>query len=233
MAADDPPTPVNHKAFGITNIKSYIPLILDLEKLNYDAWREIFTTHCIGFDVIKHIDSTYDVPQTTPTDPEWTKLDSIVKLWIYGSITQALLQMVLKKDTTARQVWLSIEKLFRDNKDAKAIQLDSELRNITMGDLSVTAYCSKISGLADLLQNLDPESTVPDKHLVIYTINGLSSRFDYVASIIRHRTPYRPSWRLVQCYCLRNNEWLTLDHLRSHQSYGPFVVPRNPPRGQQ
>lgn len=44
-----------HKAFNITNIKASVPLILGLKWLNYDAWRELFTTHCMGFD-IDHID---------------------------------------------------------------------------------------------------------------------------------------------------------------------------------
>jgi len=178
-----------HKAFGITNIKSHIPLTLDLDRLNYDSWRELFYTHCEGYDVNDHIDGTHDAPATSPTENEWKKVDSIVKMWLYSTISQALLQMVLKKDAMARQVWLNLEKLFRDNKDARSMQLESELRSITMGDLSVLAYCSKIKKIADLLENLDSDSKVSDKHLVIHTINGLSPRFDYVASIIRHRSP--------------------------------------------
>ncbi|XP_024966046.1 uncharacterized protein LOC112506265 [Cynara cardunculus var. scolymus] len=151
----DNQTPPN-KVFSITNIKTYIPLILELKRLNYDAWRELFSTHCIAFDVINHIyDST-----PKPTDAEWKKVDSIVKLWIYGYISQSLLQMVLKKDSTALHVWNNLETLFRDIKDAKSMQIDSELRKIVMGDLSVTAYYTKIKGLADLLANLDPDNTL-------------------------------------------------------------------------
>lgn len=98
--------------------------------------------------------------------------------------------MILKRATYTRQVWLTIERLFRDNKDSRAIQLDTELRNLSMGDLSVTAYFKKIKSIADLLENLDPQAKVPDKNLVIYAINGLSSRFNNVAGIIRHRIPF-------------------------------------------
>ncbi|KAI3719964.1 hypothetical protein L6452_20870 [Arctium lappa] len=97
--------------------------------------------------------------------------------------------MVLKKDSTAIQVWNNLETLFRDNKDAKSVQINSELRNIVMGDLSITAYCTKIKALVDLFANLDPDSAIPDKHLLIYTINGLSSKFDSVTNIIRYRSP--------------------------------------------
>ena len=108
-------------------------------------------THCIGFDVLDHIEETYDAPAIKPTDPHQKKIELIVKLWIYGTISQSLLQMVLKKDSSARQVWVSLEQLFHDNKDAKAFQLDNELRNISIGDLPVTNYCTRIKTMASLL----------------------------------------------------------------------------------
>lgn len=73
--------------------------------------------------------------------------------------------------------------LFHSNKDSKTIQYDSQLRNLTMGSSTITQYCNKIQTLADLLENLDAE--VSEKNLVIYTINGLSSKFNHVASLIR------------------------------------------------
>ena len=66
MTTTNPPP---HKAFGITNIKTYVPLILDLEQLNYDQWRELFSTHCVGFDVVDHIDDS----GPKPTDTEWKR----------------------------------------------------------------------------------------------------------------------------------------------------------------
>ncbi|GJS30313.1 ribonuclease H-like domain-containing protein [Tanacetum coccineum] len=51
MAVEDfttppPPPPINmEKPFDVANIKAHVPLTLDLEQLNYDAWSELFTTH--------------------------------------------------------------------------------------------------------------------------------------------------------------------------------------------
>ncbi|KAJ9552722.1 hypothetical protein OSB04_016767 [Centaurea solstitialis] len=120
--------------------------------------------------------------------------------------------MVLKKDSTALQVWNNLETLFRDNKDAKSMQIDSKLRNVTMGDLTVTAYCTKIKALADLLANLDPASTIPDKHLVIYTINGLSSKFDFVANIIRYRSPL-PTFKEIRSMLLMEEQRMSSPRL--------------------
>ena len=172
------------KLYGIANIKAYIPLVLDLDELNYDAWRELFQTHCVGFKVIDHIDGSVD---GRPDDRDWSNLDSIVKMWIYGTISKSLLTMILKKNVIARDVWLHLEALFRDNKDARAIQIDNELHNIQIGDCSITDYCKHIKALADLLDNID--NTVPEKNLVSYMINGLSTNFENVATIIRHKKP--------------------------------------------
>lgn len=76
-------TKPNNKIYGITNIKSYVPLILDLDRLNYDAWKELFKTHCIGYKVFNHLE---DVP-TFITDQEWETIDNIVKQWLYASLS--------------------------------------------------------------------------------------------------------------------------------------------------
>lgn len=71
------------KIFGITNIKSYVPLLLNLDRMNYDAWKESIKTHCIGYSVYGHLDGT-----TLKVDnPQWETVDNIVKQWIYGTLT--------------------------------------------------------------------------------------------------------------------------------------------------
>ncbi|CAH1420858.1 unnamed protein product [Lactuca virosa] len=70
--------------------------------------------------------------------------------------------MILKKTCTAAEIWEDLEALFHSNKDAKALQLDLELQNITL---------------------------VPEKNLVMYAVNGLSRKFDHVAGIICHSRP--------------------------------------------
>lgn len=71
------------------------------------------------------------------------------------------------------------------NYDARSIQLDTQLRTISLGDMSIDEYCNKIKSIADLLENID--APVSNRHLVTYTLNGLSSKFDHVASVIRYR----------------------------------------------
>ncbi|CAA7055237.1 unnamed protein product [Microthlaspi erraticum] len=160
------------RAFGVTNIKSHIPLILDLDDHNYDAWRELFLTHCLTFDVLGHLDGTL-VPNGV-NDLPWLKCDGLVKLWIYGTIAQPLFRSSFAPGGTARDVWIRIENQFRNNKEARAIQLDNELRTTEIGDQTIQQYCQKLKSLSDRVANVD--APVTDRMLVTYLLNGLNEK---------------------------------------------------------
>lgn len=73
---DNLPPPPLHKAYSVANIKSHVPLQLNLDQLNHGIWSEIFSNHCKGFDVLDHIDETYVPTEAHPdaclsVDPEW------------------------------------------------------------------------------------------------------------------------------------------------------------------
>nr|GEX83667.1 hybrid signal transduction histidine kinase M [Tanacetum cinerariifolium] len=76
---------------------------------------------------------------------------------------------------------------FYDNKDARAINLDNELRSVKIGKMSVNEYCTKIKSMNNRLKNLDCD--VSEKNVVIYAVNGLDSCFATLVEIIRHREP--------------------------------------------
>lgn len=58
---------------------------------------------------------------------------------------QPLLTMVLKSGSTANNIWVAHESLFRDNKDARSIKLENELHNMTLRDRSINEYCQRIT----------------------------------------------------------------------------------------
>lgn len=174
------------RAFGVTNIKTHIPIILDLDVFNYDAWRELFLTHCLAFDVLGHVDGTA-IP-TEDDDIAWKKRDGLVKLWIYGTLTHPLFKSTFKVGGTARDIWLRIENQFRNNKEARAIQLDNDLRTKEIGDMTIHDYSQSLQAIADLLANVDAQ--LNDKTLVMYLLNGLNDKFDHIINVIKHHKPF-------------------------------------------
>ncbi|PWA85513.1 hypothetical protein CTI12_AA150130 [Artemisia annua] len=65
--------------------------------------------------------------------------------------------------------------------------------------MSINEYCTKIKSLADPLKNLG--SLVSDNNLVTYAVNGLDSRYQTIAKIIRHREPL-PSFETTRSMLL-------------------------------
>ncbi|XP_010445253.1 PREDICTED: uncharacterized protein LOC104727890 [Camelina sativa] len=162
-----PPALTIDRAFGVTNIKYHIPLILDLDDHNYDACHELFLTHCLTFDVSGHVDA----PQ--------------------------LFRSSFKTGGSARDIWVRIENQFCNNKKARAIPLDNDLRTLQIGDQSIQVYCQKLKSLSDLLANVD--APVSDRTLVMYILNGLNGKFDYIINVIKHKDPF-PSFESAKIH---------------------------------
>ncbi|PWA36844.1 hybrid signal transduction histidine kinase M [Artemisia annua] len=141
-------------------------------------------------DDVADVTNTPPSPQklgTSQTDPEWNKQDDLVKVWILGTLNESLQDQVVTTPENAKALWDHIKDLFHSNKDARAITLDSELRSVKIGNLSINAYCKKIQGMVDRLHNLGEK--VNDKNMVLYAINGLDDLFKGIVRIIRHREP--------------------------------------------
>ena len=56
-----------------------------------------------------------------------------------------------KTGRSARDIWLRVENQFKNNKEARAIQLDNKIRTMEIGDMTVREYCQKLKSVADLL----------------------------------------------------------------------------------
>ncbi|XP_021770706.1 uncharacterized protein LOC110734886 [Chenopodium quinoa] len=87
-----PPPPTSndyHPANAISNVKNEVPEILDRDKGNYGSWVELFEIHCHSCNVIDHINPKSPRP-TDLTTVQWNRLDSIVKKWIYNTISADL-----------------------------------------------------------------------------------------------------------------------------------------------
>lgn len=142
------------------NIKHVFPIVLKLGQMNYAIWRLLFEIHCIGYGVADHLTPPV-LPSSSfaekPTEnaipitktPTWQRNDSIVKSLIYATLSLPLLHLIFKKKTPACEVWVTIENALRDNKNNKVMQLDNELRNISVGDSSMVDYCNRVKYLAD------------------------------------------------------------------------------------
>lgn len=110
----------------------------------------------------------------------------------------------MQEDETSQEVWLKIANLFQSNKNARQMQLNEDLRNIELGDLTITQYCHKLKVTADLLDNIG--KPIEESTLVMYTVNGLSEKYEQIAVLFVIESLYQTLQKLVLCLNWRKRD---------------------------
>ncbi|CAH9071643.1 unnamed protein product [Cuscuta epithymum] len=141
-----------HPALAISNIKNFIPITLDLENVEYSSWAELFKITARAYQVLDHIipskdsaDATASTSTSADSTPEgilaqaaakaeaaalWTRLDTVVLQWIYGTISHDLLHTIIEPDAMAQEAWDRLTDIFLDNKHSRAVHLENLFSNI-------------------------------------------------------------------------------------------------------
>ncbi|KAM6566457.1 hypothetical protein CsatA_025585 [Cannabis sativa] len=89
-----------HPALALSNIRNHIPIILEMENVQYSTWAELFKVHARSNKVLHHIDKEKATVEEDDVDM-WATLDATVLSWIYATISNDLLHTILEPDATA------------------------------------------------------------------------------------------------------------------------------------
>ncbi|KAJ9555239.1 hypothetical protein OSB04_009853 [Centaurea solstitialis] len=198
-----------HPTTTVSNIKNFIPIILEIESSQYNSWATLFKIHCKAFLVIDHLSprpQAASPSSPTSTDPnkpsdEWERLDAIVLQWMYSTISNDLLHTIINNTATAHDAWVAIENLFHDNKSARAIHLLHKFSNTRLDGFSnMSAYCQELKTLADQLANVN--APVDNDRLVLQLIAGLNEQYEGIATLLQGQEPlptfYNARSKLIQ-----------------------------------
>ncbi|KAK8937455.1 hypothetical protein KSP39_PZI012258 [Platanthera zijinensis] len=212
--------PAFHPALAVSNIRNAIPILLDQESALYSSWAELFQITARAYDVLDHIipnPSTDNAPGTPSAAAQhiWKRLDVVVLQWIYGTISQDLLLIIIEPGSTAQAAWERLADIFQDNKQTRVVQLENEFSGVRLDQFpNATAYCKALKTLADQLAAVG--SPVPNDRLVLRLVADLSEQFDTVASIINQTTPL-PSFTQAR-------SMLTLEETRKARQHIPTAM---------
>nr|GFB78378.1 hybrid signal transduction histidine kinase M [Tanacetum cinerariifolium] len=149
------------------------------------------------------VDSVASSSTATPTDPppkdaEWTKIDFIIRSWIFSTLAPSLRKhLVDLNPTTAKDSWTYIAGIFQDNKRPRAMALKAELRNLKLGDLSIDGYFEMIEYIVSVLNGLG--SPISNDDVVTFALEGLPSTYEMISTVIVSRNPFLISKRLDRC----------------------------------
>ncbi|XP_062086327.1 uncharacterized protein LOC133792435 [Humulus lupulus] len=133
-----------HPATTVTNIKTAIPITLDLESGQYNNWATLFKLHAHAHLVLDHIIPPTEVAAAM-MDAEtatWKKIDDIVTQWIYSTVSLDILNTIIAPDDEAKDAWNRVVDLFQDNKNTRVVHLETQFTNTHLRDFpNVAAYC--------------------------------------------------------------------------------------------
>ncbi|GAU46841.1 hypothetical protein TSUD_83480 [Trifolium subterraneum] len=154
-----------HPALSITNVKSLIPITLDLESGQYHSWSALFKVQARVHDVLEYIILPTDEKdkaayEKTKADdlPLWKRLDAVVLQWIYAT----------------------------DNKNSRAMYLNKEFTNTNLADFSTAnAYCNRLKSLADQLVNVG--APVNDHSMVLKMLQGLTEQYSNFVTVMQNK----------------------------------------------
>jgi gag-polypeptide of LTR copia-type len=141
-----------------------------------------------------HVDGSNGIPPATILDndnketinPEfnrWMQRDMVVQSWINATLSLDMLQLVVSSDnTTARSIWLALEKHFLENTTSRVYALKSELRALKKRSMFMGEY-QKIKGIAYSLKSIGEEDS--DRDLVLTTLHCLPEQYKGFVIAIR------------------------------------------------
>jgi hypothetical protein len=100
-----------------------VTIILEPSSPDYKRWRDLvlLTLHRYALD--DHV-----LSDIINLSVYWARLDSIVVIWILGTLSPELHEIVRDPTETAHQAWLVIEAQFLSNNESRVLQLDARFR---------------------------------------------------------------------------------------------------------
>ncbi|XP_052143079.1 uncharacterized protein LOC127762644 [Oryza glaberrima] len=148
------------QALAVGNIKALVPVVLDVTSANYARWRGMFLVVLGKYALTDHVLSD-DVPLD---QPDWSQMECVVIAWLYGTISNYLLQ------------------------ELRAINLSAEFYGFCQGDMSAAEYCRRLRAMADEMADLDEPIT--DRTLVLNFVRGLNEKYHNLQTIIPLQRPF-------------------------------------------
>ena len=93
------------QAVSVQNIRTLVPLLLDVNSSFYARWKESFLDILGKYSLGPHVLSD----AVAPSSPSWVRMNCVVRTWLLGAISDDLADIVSQRGTSARNIWLSIE----------------------------------------------------------------------------------------------------------------------------
>jgi len=112
----------------MVNIRSHVPVLLNLNESNYGQWRTFFGSVLGKFGLTHHV--VYPLPPLAYRTPEWSMNDHYIVNWLHTTCTKSVFDIVYRTDSFTYTFWGDLENLFRDNQLSRAVHYEAEFCSI-------------------------------------------------------------------------------------------------------
>lgn len=177
--ATDEPTPATLPLNTLVRLLS-----IKLISSNYLIWQSQFVPVLKSYDLFTHVDGSSPSPPPTitsdgktivnPAYVSWYALDQKILSLIQASLSEDAMAEVLGL-STARSVWLTLERTCSHSSVCRVNHLRAELFNLQRGSSSVEDYNHKFWLLCEQLASIGRPVDPDDK--AHWYLNGLGSQF--------------------------------------------------------
>uniref|UniRef100_A0ACD5ZM94 Uncharacterized protein n=1 Tax=Avena sativa TaxID=4498 RepID=A0ACD5ZM94_AVESA len=189
------------QAINVASVKTHVSIVLNLQASNFSKWSMLMDVLLGKYELTGHISTNTPAADRTA---EWIRQDYVVRSWLYGSISDDILDIIMSRDQTAYEAYALIRNLFLDNQLTRAVYLEAEFRALVQGDLTITAYCHKLKALSDALR--DVGQPVNDQTLVLTCLRGLNPRFADITTLVTMQVPAPTFLQTRSLLLLRENQ---------------------------
>ncbi|KAL0377947.1 UNVERIFIED_CONTAM: hypothetical protein Sradi_3100200 [Sesamum radiatum] len=125
---------------------------------------------------------------------EWIRIDYMVITWILNTVSKEIVDAFIYV-SSARSLWLDLEARYGGSNGPMIYNLEREIGSVSQGNMSVTAYFTKIKMLWDELVCLDPVPACAcpvhrqimkreDSRQLMRFLMGLNNTYEHVRSQI-------------------------------------------------
>lgn len=182
------PSPETASQLSPNHVASLIPL--KLTKDNYLLWKDILTLVLHNYGMFTLVDGSDPSPppfigtNVNPAYSTWLKKDRTCRIWIIASLSESILPYTVGS-TTARSLWLNLERRFAALTRSHVLQLRRRIQTIQKGSLSIIAYLQQVKEVSDSLAAAGEPLTESD--LVAHILHGLTPDYEAFTTSIRVR----------------------------------------------
>nr|GEV96679.1 hypothetical protein [Tanacetum cinerariifolium] len=197
MTGAAPPNPpvilLSDKLQALTNLHTRIPVLLDVDEMNYSSWMYFFQNLCRGYNLLTRIlgEEPTNAPASSDPPPktaECLTTDSIILTWITTTLFKTLQQrLVVENSKTEKEAWDILDSIFSDNKRSRSIAIATILSSlgspVSNDDVVNIAFDELPEKYQHVSNNIIHRGTFPDLKMVCSMLTTTEMRLKSRAQV--------------------------------------------------